>query len=208
MIRVVIAEDHTMVREALVWLFRRSKKIEVVGEAGTGSTAVELTMRLRPDVLVLDLTMPEKDGLQVMSELAQFHAATRILVLTMHDDEAHGVRALRAGATGFLTKATPAAGLIAAIEKVHKGEKVASPELLAALTRKGGADDPAQLLSPREFQILTYLARGKNHHEIAEALSISVKTVDTHRAHILGKLALRNNSDLTRYAIANGLMAV
>ena len=207
MIRVVIAEDHTLIREALVKLLGESRKIDVVGEAATGTTAVSMTKRLEPDVLLLDVTMPEKDGLQALAELQQLHVPTKVIVLTMHEDEAHGVRAMRAGAAGFLRKSASIDELLAAIEKVHKGEQVAPAEIMAALNRKR-SEHPAQILSQREFQVMSYLAAGKTNREIADTLSISVKTVDTHRGHVLKKLRLRNNSDITRFAISNGLIPV
>ena len=207
MIRVVIAEDHTLIREALVRMLHESRKIDVVGEAATGSTAVSMTKRHKPDVLVLDVTMPEKDGLQALAELVQLHVATKVLVLTMHEDEAHGVRAMRAGAAGFVRKSASMDELLSAIEKVHKGEQVVPAEILAALNRKR-SEHPAQILSQREFQVMSYLAAGKTNREIADTLSISVKTVDTHRGHVLKKLRLRNNSDITRFAISNGLIPV
>jgi len=207
MIRVVIAEDHTLIRQALVRMLQESKRIDVVGEAATGATAVSMTKRHKPDVLVLDVTMPEKDGLQALGELTQLHVPTKVLVLTMHEDEAHGVRAIRAGAAGFIRKSASMDELIAAIEKVHKGEQIVPAEVQAALNRKR-SEHPAQILSQREFQVMSYLAAGKTNREIADTLSISVKTVDTHRGHVLKKLRLRNNSDITRFAISNGLMPV
>ncbi|HVV86253.1 MAG TPA: response regulator transcription factor [Kofleriaceae bacterium] len=207
MIRVVIAEDHTLFREALVKMLSESRKIDVVGEAATGATAVSLTKRHKPDVLLLDVTMPEKDGLQALAELVQLHVPTKVLVLTMHEDEAHGVRAMRAGAAGFIRKSANLDELLAAIDKVHKGEQVVPNEILAALNRKR-SEHPAQILSQREFQVMSYLAAGKTNREIADTLSISVKTVDTHRGHVLKKLRLRNNSDITRFAISNGLIPV
>ena len=207
MIRVVIAEDHNLIREALIKMLHESKKIDVVGEAATGATAISMTKRHKPDVLVLDVTMPEKDGLQALAELVQLHVTTKVLVLTMHEDEAHGVRAMRAGAAGFMRKSASVDELVTAIEKVHKGEQVVPTEILAALNRKR-SEHPAQILSQREFQVMSYLAAGKTNREIADTLSISVKTVDTHRGHVLKKLRLRNNSDITRFAISNGLMPV
>jgi two-component system invasion response regulator UvrY len=207
MIRVVIAEDHTLFREALVKMLAESRKIDVVGEAATGATAVSITKRHKPDVLLLDVTMPEKDGLQALAELVQLHVPTKVLVLTMHEDEAHGVRAMRAGAAGFIRKSASLDELLGAIDKVHKGEQVVPGEILAALNRKR-SEHPAQILSQREFQVMSYLAAGKTNREIADTLSISVKTVDTHRGHVLKKLRLRNNSDITRFAISNGLIPV
>jgi two-component system invasion response regulator UvrY len=207
MIRVVIAEDHTLIREALVKMLVASRRIDVVGQASTGTEALELVAQQHPDVLLLDVTMPEKDGMQALSELAAIDTNTKALILTMHEDEAHGVRAIRGGAAGYIKKSSNLDELIDAIERVNRGERVIPTEVEAALGRKR-SDHPAQILSTREFQVMEYLAAGKTNREIAEMLSISVKTVDTHRGHVLKKLRLRNNSDITRFAIQNGLMPV
>jgi DNA-binding NarL/FixJ family response regulator len=207
MIRVVIAEDHTLIREAIVKMLVATRRVEVVGQAATGTEALELVQRLQPDVLLLDVTMPEKDGMQALAELAAMDSNTKALILTMHEDEAHGVRAIRAGAAGYIKKSANLDELIDAIERVHRGERVIPSEVEAALGRKR-SEHPAQILSTREFQVMEYLAAGKTNREIAEMLSISVKTVDTHRGHVLKKLRLRNNSDITRFAIQNGLMPV
>jgi DNA-binding NarL/FixJ family response regulator len=184
-----------------------SRRIEVVGQAATGTEALELVARQQPDVLLLDVTMPEKDGMQALAELAAIDTNTKALILTMHEDEAHGVRAIRGGAAGYIKKSANLDELIDAIERVNRGERVIPTEVEAALGRKR-SDHPAQILSTREFQVMEYLAAGKTNREIAEMLSISVKTVDTHRGHVLKKLRLRNNSDITRFAIQNGLMPV
>ncbi len=207
MIRVVIAEDHTLIREALVKMLVASRRIEVVGQASTGTEALEMVTSHHPDVLLLDVTMPEKDGMQTLSELAAIETATKALILTMHEDEAHGVRAIRGGAAGYIKKSANLDELIDAIERVHRGERVIPSDVEAALGRKR-SDHPAQILSTREFQVMEHLAAGKTNREIAEMLSISVKTVDTHRGHVLKKLRLRNNSDITRFAIQNNLMPV
>ncbi|HVK77497.1 MAG TPA: response regulator transcription factor [Kofleriaceae bacterium] len=207
MIRVVIAEDHTLIREALVRMLEESKKIDVVGQAATGAEAISEVARHKPDVLLLDVTMPEKDGIQALAELSAVDTPTKSIVLTMHEDEAHGVRAIRAGAAGYVKKSANLDELLDAIERVNRGEQVVPAEVEAALQRKR-SEHPAQILSQREFQVMSYLAAGKTNREIAELLSISVKTVDTHRGHVLKKLRLRNNSDITRFAIQNGLMPV
>lgn len=207
MIRVVIAEDHTLIREALVKMLAGSGRIEVVGQASTGTEALALVGQHKPDVLIMDVSMPEKDGIQALAELAALDTPTKTLILTMHEDEAHGVRAIRGGAAGYIKKSANLDELLNAIERVHGGERVIPTEVEAALGRKR-SDHPAQILSTREFQVMEYLAAGKTNREIAEMLSISVKTVDTHRGHVLKKLRLRNNSDITRFAIQNGLMPV
>jgi two-component system invasion response regulator UvrY len=207
MIRVVIAEDHNLIREALSRMLSESGKIEVEGEAANGAAAVDLTKKFKPDVLLLDVTMPGKDGIQALSELGEMGLPTKVIMLTMHEDEAHGVRAMRAGAAGYVKKSGNLDELIGAIEKVHAGEQVVPAEVEAALARKR-SEHPTQILSQREFQVMSYLAAGKTNREIAAILEISVKTVDTHRGHVLKKLRLRNNSDITRFAIQNGLLPV
>jgi two-component system invasion response regulator UvrY len=207
MIRVVIAEDHTLIREALVRMLEESKKIDVVGQAATGAEAIAMVARHKPDVLLLDVTMPEKDGIQALAELSAVDSPTKTIMLTMHEDEAHGVRAMRAGAAGYVKKSANIDELLDAIDRINRGEQVVPAEIEAALARKR-SEHPAQILSQREFQVMSYLAAGKTNREIAELLTISVKTVDTHRGHVLKKLRLRNNSDITRFAIQNGLMPV
>ncbi|MBK7072558.1 MAG: response regulator transcription factor [Myxococcales bacterium] len=207
MIRVVIAEDHTLIREALAKMLIASHRIDVVGQAATGTEAVSQVSRLHPDVLLLDVSMPEKDGIAALADLAALETGTKTIILTMHEDEAHGVRAIRGGAAGYVKKSANLDELLAAIERVHRGERVIPEEVEAALGKKR-SDHPAQVLSSREFQVMEYLAAGKTNREIAEMLAISVKTVDTHRGHVLKKLRLRNNSDITRFAIQHGLMPV
>jgi DNA-binding NarL/FixJ family response regulator len=206
MIRVAIAEDHTLVREALRHLLTQSGRVQVVGEATNGREAVELVSKVRPDVLLLDISMPEKDGLQASMEIAALGVPTRILMLSMHTDDSYAVRAIRAGAAGYIQKTAKIDDLIGAIEQVHAGKRVAPPGVDEML-EKGNVDTgPAQVLSQREFQVMGYLAAGMTNREIARLLSISVKTVDTHRGHVLKKLKLRNNSDITRFAIQHGLL--
>jgi two-component system invasion response regulator UvrY len=206
MIRVAIAEDHTLVREALRHLLTQSGRVQVVGEATNGREAVELVSKLRPDVLLLDISMPEKDGLQASMEIAALGVPTRVLMLSMHTDDSYAVRAIRAGAAGYIQKSAKIDDLIDAIEQVHAGKRVVPPGVDEML-EKGNADTgPAQVLSQREFQVMGYLAAGMTNREIAQLLSISVKTVDTHRGHVLKKLKLRNNSDITRFAIQHGLV--
>jgi len=206
MIRVAIAEDHTLVREALRHLLTQSGRVQVVAEATNGREAVELVSKQQPDVLLLDIAMPEKDGLQASREIAALGVPTRVLMLSMHTDDSYAVRAIRAGAAGYIQKTAKIEDLIDAIEQVHAGKRVIPPGV-DELLEKGNADlGPAQVLSQREFQVMGYLAAGMTNREIARLLSISVKTVDTHRGHVLKKLKLRNNSDITRFAIQHGLV--
>jgi two-component system response regulator NreC len=180
--------------------------VQVIGEATNGREAVELVQKSRPDVLLLDISMPEKDGLQASMEIAAQGGSTRVLMLSMHTDDSYAVRAIRAGASGYIQKSAKIDDLIEAIEAVHAGKRVVPPGVEEML-EKGNADmGPAQVLSQREFQVMGYLAAGMTNREIARLLSISVKTVDTHRGHVLKKLKLRNNSDITRFAIQHGLV--
>jgi DNA-binding NarL/FixJ family response regulator len=206
MIRVAIAEDHTLVREALRHLLTQSGRVQVAGEATNGREAVELVQRIKPDVLLLDISMPEKDGLQASMEIAAAGGPTRVLMLSMHTDDSYAVRAIRAGAAGYIQKTAKIDDLIDAIEQVHAGKRVVPPGVEEQI-EKGNTDaGPARVLSQREFQVMGYLAAGMTNREIARLLSISVKTVDTHRGHVLKKLKLRNNSDITRFAIQHGLV--
>jgi DNA-binding NarL/FixJ family response regulator len=203
MIRIAIADDHAIVRWAVRQMLEKSGEVDIVGEATNGSEALTLVERLRPDVLLLDLVMPVKDGFEVLDELSGHAAPTKILVLTGHDLPAYGVRALEAGAHGVMMKSTDPTQLLAAIRKVAAGESVMPDDVRGLLDRRDAAN-PARILSAREREVMEYLARGYTNREIASKLAISIKTVDTHRGHVLKKLRLRNNSDLTRFAIQHG----
>jgi two-component system invasion response regulator UvrY len=204
MIRVAIAEDHTLVREALKSLLENSGRVEVVGEATTGDEAVEIVAQRQPDVLLLDIAMPGKDGLAAIMDIAGLQVQTRVLVVSMAADDTYAVRAVRAGAAGYLNKTAKSGELISAIDAVLAGQRVV-PD--GSEAQGAPAAHPAQVLSPREFQVLGHLASGLTNREIAKMLEISVKTVDTHRGHVLKKLKLRNNSDLTRFAMQHGLLS-
>lgn len=203
MIRVAIAEDHTLVREALKTLLENSGRCEVVGEAATGDEAVQLVAQRQPDVLLLDSAVPGKDGLEAITDIAEMQVPTRVLVVSMHSDDSYAVRAVRAGAAGYVNKTARVNELMAAIDAIVAGQRVV-PDGVDTAAKP--ASSPAQVLSPREFQVLGHLASGLTNREIAKMLEISVKTVDTHRGHVLKKLKLRNNSDLTRFAMQHGLL--
>ena len=207
MISIAIAEDHTLVREALKRLLESSGKCSVVGEATTGDEAVEVVAAQRPDVLLLDIAMPGKDGLEAITDIAGLQVQTRVLVVSMHSDDSYAVRAVRAGAAGYINKTARVDELMSAIDAIVAGQRVVPDGAEGMLTKSNGGH-PAHILSPREFQVLGYLASGLTNREIAKTLEISVKTVDTHRGHVLKKLKLRNNSDLTRFAIQHGLLTM
>lgn len=208
MIRVAIADDHALVREGLRRMLAGSDVINVIGEASNGAEAVNLVQELEPDVLLLDITMPVKDGIEATTEITGLTVKTKILILSMHSDEQYALRTLRAGASGFISKGARLEELIKAITDVRDGNRYLPEHIAKSFAEKHiqpDSDKPlAELLSKREFQVMNYLASGMTNREIAKLLDISVKTVDTHRGHVLKKLKLRNNSDITRFAIQHG----
>ncbi len=208
MIRVAIADDHALVREGLRRMLSGSDVINVIGEASNGAEAVKLVQELQPDVLLLDITMPVKDGIEATTEITSLDVKTKILILSMHSDEQYALRTLRAGASGFISKGARLEELIKAITDVRDGNRYLPDHIAKSFAEKHirpDSDKPlAELLSKREFQVMNYLASGMTNREIAKLLDISVKTVDTHRGHVLKKLKLRNNSDITRFAIQHG----
>lgn len=208
MIRVAIADDHALVREGLRKMLSGSDVINVIGEACNGAEAVKLVNELKPDVILLDITMPVKDGIEATTEITQLDVETKILILSMHSDEQYALRTLRAGANGFISKGARLEELLKAITDVRNGNRYLPEHIAKSFAEKHiqpDADKPlAELLSKREFQIMNYLASGLTNREIATLLDVSVKTVDTHRGHVLKKLKLRNNSDITRFAIQHG----
>lgn len=208
MIRVAIADDHALIREGMRRMLSASDVIEVVGEASNGAEAVEMVQDKHPDVVLLDITMPVKDGIEATADIIAMKASTKILILSMHSDEQYALRTLRAGANGFIGKGARLEELLRAITEVHAGNRYLPEKISKSFAERHiqpDAEKPlADLLSKREFQVMGYLAAGMTNREIADLLNISVKTVDTHRGHVLKKLKLRNNSDITRFAIQHG----
>jgi two-component system response regulator NreC len=213
-IRVLIADDHALVRSGLRALLAAQPDIEVVGEAEDGAAVVEQCERLKPDVALMDLTMPGRGGILAAEEIARACPATKVLVLTMHEDEAYARQARLAGAAGYVLKKALATELIQAIRTVHGGKHYislsvanafAEPELLP--WRKHRPDAGVELLSEREREVVSLVALGHTNAEMADKLHISEKTVETHRAHALEKLGLRTRADLVRFAIEHGLMS-
>jgi two-component system, NarL family, invasion response regulator UvrY len=206
MIRLAIAEDHTIVRWALREALGKADDIEVVGEAGTAAETLKMVDSAKPDVLILDLTFPDKSGFDVLNELRSIDTAPLVVVLTWHTEPSYAARAIAAGAHGYVHKAVEPEALLHAIRAVARGEQVIPPgvdELIAT-----GDGHPASALTAREQQVMEMLSRGLTNREIAEQLQISIKTVDTHRGHVLKKLGLRNNSELTRFAVKHGYVTV
>jgi DNA-binding NarL/FixJ family response regulator len=202
MIRLGIAEDHTIVRWALREALGKDPDIEVVGDAGTAAETLEMIQKVRPDVLLLDLGLPDRSGFDVLNELRESDIAPLVVVLTWHTEPSYAARAIRAGAHGYVNKSVTPEDLLSAIHAVSRGEQVIPPGVEQILATGDG--HPASALTAREQQVMEMLARGLTNREIAEHLQISIKTVDTHRGHVLKKLGLRNNSELTRFAVKHG----
>ena len=214
-IKVMIADDHAILRAGLRMLVDAQADMEVVSEASDGQKAVESARETRPDVALLDLTMPGVGGMKALQEMARDCRKTRVLVLTMHDDPAYLRSALAAGAAGYLLKRAIDAELIAAIRAVHRGGIFVDPSLANVLVQdvltKRGAKarsmGPVNILSDREQQVLRLVAQGYSSQQIAKQILVSVKTVETYRARIADKLGLRTRSELVRYAVRMGLLA-
>ncbi len=214
MIRVLIADDHTIVREGLRSLLEQSEAIEVVGEAEDGRDAIAKTEELQPDVVVMDIAMPGLNGLEATREIRKRFPQTRVLTLTMHRDPQYVFRLLQAGASGYLLKDSAKEALLAAIEAVQRGETFLSPEVsrqvIDAYIQRGEdaatATVPFDTLTTREREVLQLIAEGYTSRQIAGQLAISVKTVNNHRARIMDKLNIRDIAGLTRFAVQNGLI--
>jgi len=207
MIKILIAEDHAIVRNGLRQIFSDTTDIELVGEATNGSEALELARKLEFDVLLLDMSMPGVSGPELIKRLLAEKPSMRILVLTMNNESQFVNRALKAGASGYVTKDSDQTVLFTAISKVASGQKFIDPALVDAMVFDSTTDkeSPHLTLSDRELQVLQMLASGLNPGEIAESLFLSAKTVSTHKVNLMQKLGIENNADLVRYAIKHGL---
>lgn len=210
MIKVLLADDHSIVREGLRKVLEDSNEIEVIAEAADGETALDKAMHYKPDVAVIDISMPGMDGLEVVTRLTNYCSGVPVLILTMHDEEQYVIRAIEAGAMGYVTKQSAPEQLVAAVKKIHGGGRYLTEkagEALALRVIRGSKPQTlTESLSMRELQVLRRLALGATNREIAVSYNISVKTVDTYRSRILKKLNLRNNAELSRYAIQNKLV--
>jgi len=213
-ITVLVADDHPVVRAGVRMLISSQPDMEVVGEAADGVECLERVGSLRPQVVVLDLTMPRLAGLPTLRAIVERYPGVRVLVLTMHEEAAVARQVLDAGAAGFLVKRAVDVELIAAIRAVQRGEIFVHSALtgsLLAMARgnsKAGspAAPPAEPLSPRELEVLQLLARGYTNQQVADRIFVSVKTVETYRARVLEKLGVRTRAELTRYAMDHGLL--
>ena len=205
--RVLIADDHGIVRSGVKLLLDRQPDIEVVAEAEDGIEAVEKTIEHRPDVAVLDVSMPRMTGLQATHEIKQQAPDTQVLILSMHDDERYLFEALRAGAAGYVMKQAADQDLVDAVRAAGRGEPFLTASAQQTLIRDflDRGDQPAEL-SPREQEVVKLIAEAHTNKEIAEILHLSEKTVESHRARVLQKLGMRDRVELVRYAIRQGLV--
>jgi DNA-binding NarL/FixJ family response regulator len=209
MIDILLVDDHAMFREGLKQILGRWGDLRVTGEAGNGADALELIRTRSFSIVVLDISMPARSGWNVLSEIKGEQPNLPVLILSMHPEDQYGIRVLRAGAAGYVSKECAAEDLIAAIRKVAGGGRhvsAALAEKMAIGLDPNAGQPPHQTLSNREFQVMCMLASGKSLREIADALFLSEKTITTYRARILEKLQLRNNVELTHYAIENNLL--
>jgi DNA-binding NarL/FixJ family response regulator len=222
-IRILLADDHDILRDGLRALLAMASELIVVGEACTGREAVAEAERLRPDVVLMDISMPELEGVEACRRIRALSPQTRVLFLTMHESEEYFFRALQAGAAGYVIKRTAAADLVAAVRAVARGESFLSPSvahaLVSAFTERtpqssdtlstgdtGITEDSYATLSSREREVLQLVGEGHTNQEIADLLDLSIKTVQSHRASVMQKLQLRDVTHLVRYAVRRGLV--
>ncbi len=212
-IKVVVADDHAIVREGVRMILAKEKDIDVVGEAEDGGQALQLVESAKPDVVVMDISMPGMGGIEATRKVKEQHPKVAVLALTMHEDETYVFQLLRAGASGYVLKRAAAHDLVQAVRAAAKGEAFLYPSVARKVVEDylkrveaGEGRERYDGLTEREKEILTLIAQGTSNQQIAEKLYISIKTVQTHRAHILEKLGLHDRTELVRYAIRKGLI--
>jgi DNA-binding NarL/FixJ family response regulator len=213
-LRILLADDNIVMRTGLRALLERQPDLEVVGESENGRETIELAASLRPDVVVMDVGMPVLNGIEAAKTIVSQHPTTAVVILSMHSDESYVMRALKAGARGYLLKESAAADLIGAIQAVSQNKSFFSPKVSRILAedyvrvlKQKGAVDTYDLLTSCEREILQLLVEGIANNEVATALNISPYTVETHRSHILQKLNLHNPSELVLYAVRKGIIS-
>jgi DNA-binding NarL/FixJ family response regulator len=208
-IRVFIADDHAIVREGLKQILAEERDISVVGEAETGLDAIKLFRKSRCNVLLLDISLPDRNGIEVLKQIKDDKPELAVLMLSMHREDQYAIRSLKAGASGYLTKQSAPRELVGAIRQVAEGQRYVSAQLAQVLAAQLGEDHdkPAhEGLSDREYQTLMMIASGKTVSEIARELSLSVKTISEYRSRLLAKMNLKTSAELTHYAIRNQLI--
>lgn len=209
MIRVLIADDHPVVRAGIKQILAEATDIELCGEAESGQEVLDMLDQCRPDVLLMDIAMPERNGIETLKRVMDTNPEIAVMILSMHPESQYAVRLLKSGASGYLTKECAPDQLLSAVRKVARGRKFISPALAEILAENISGDrdqPPHEYLSNREYQIFCLLASGRTVSEIADELSLSVKTVSTHRTRILRKMDMAKNAELTYYAIKNNLI--
>lgn len=206
-IQVLLADDHTILRKGVRMLIRAQGDMEVIGEASTGREAAEQARLLKPDVVVMDISMPELNGIESTRLICDELPHTKVVALSMHKDSVYVREILRAGARGYLLKESEDEDLLKAIRSVHRGEAYLSPAISDAVLTdyRRYVSNPIDLLTSREREVLTMIADGKTNKEIANTLGLSVYTVESHRGSVMEKLNLHNTGDVVRFAIRNGL---
>ena len=212
-IRILICDDHTLFVEGIKALLRNETSLEIIGEARDGRQAVELVKQLKPDLLLMDISMPDMTGFDATQRVHEFNPSLKVLILTMHDDEELVARCLEAGAVGYIMKDAPASQLLYAIEAVQKGDTYLSPVVLKTVVggyvkNSNRPQTSYDRLSVREREILKLLAEGLSVKEIAVRLNVSVKTVDVHKYNLMKKIGVHDRSELIKYAIQKKLIAV
>jgi DNA-binding NarL/FixJ family response regulator len=208
MIKVLITDDHAIVRDGLRQIVAETSDIIIVGEASTGTEALELLRRTEPDVLVLDLNLPDRHGLDVLAHVRSTWPDLPVLILSVHKEAEYAIRLLKAGAAGYVGKDVAREQLVAAIRRISRGEKYIAPELaedVAFRLVEYGDGLPHERLTDREFQVLLLIAEGRPPREIAAKLGLSVRTVGAHRWNILQKTGLRNNAEIVQYVLVHKL---
>ena len=213
-VRILLADDHTVMRSGLRLLLERQPNLKVVGEAADGRQAVTLSESANPDVVIMDIGMPNLNGIEAARQIVSRSPRTAIAILSMHSDESYVIRALKAGARAYLLKESAEADLLAAVRALTEGKSFFSPAISKILVEdymrqleRQGAEDTYELLTNREREILQLLAEGKTNKEAATLLNLSLYTVETHRTHILQKLNLHNVPELILYAVRKGIIA-
>lgn len=211
-IKVLVADDHPVVRKGLQSCLARQDRLKIVGEASDGDEALRLARELAPDVVLMDINMPRMNGLAVTEVLRKEAPNVKVLVLSMHSNKEYVFRIIQAGAHGYISKEAPPTELLRAIESVCAGEPFFSPEIaqaaLSQLVNNGGKKEPFAQLTDREREVLALIAEGRSNKEIANALGIGVRTIETHRERIMRRLDIHSVAGLTKFAIANGIVSL
>ena len=207
-IKVLLVDDHAVVRMGFKMLIEAEAEIKVLGEAESGEVAVRLSQELKPDIIIMDITMPGIGGLEAIDRIMAKDKNTKILVLSAHEDSVHPKRVLNAGAMGYLTKRSASEELIKAIKSIHQGKRYLDPNIAQqmAITQLSGETNPVEILSDREFEVFMALAKGKSTNEIADTLCLSPRTVGTHLYNIKQKLNANNSAEIALIAIRCGLI--